>query len=118
VDERPSGTGTRYPKEARLRRDRDFALVRTRGRRHVGAHVAIRSARSEAGRPRLGISSPRRYGGAVERNRFRRVVRAAFRAVAADLPPRDWLVEPRADRTVPTVDGVRADLLAAAKAVA
>jgi ribonuclease P protein component len=113
VDATPPST-TAYPKEARLRRDRDFAAVRTRGRRHVGAEVVVRSVDGGAGRPRLGISSPRRYGGAVARNRFRRVVRAAFRSVAADLPARDWLVEPRADRRAPTLAGVAADLVAAA----
>jgi ribonuclease P protein component len=39
----------------------------------------------------------KKYGSAVERNRFKRVVRAAFRALAAELTPGwDVLVLPRA----------------------
>jgi ribonuclease P protein component len=80
----------------------------------VGAQVLVRHVESPSGRPRLGVSSPRRYGSAVVRNRFRRLVRAAFRSLAGSLPARDWLVEPRGDLKTPTLDGIRADLLAAA----
>ena len=111
----PRATPSTLPKEARLRRDRDFGPVRTRGRRHVGAQVVVRHVESAAGRPRLGVSSPRRYGSAVVRNRFRRLVRAAFREVQGSLPARDWLVEPRGDLRAPTLDGIRADLLAAGR---
>ena len=38
-------------------------------------------------RPRLGVSVGRRVGGAVERNRVKRLLREAFWAVAEDLPP-------------------------------
>ena len=68
-------------------------------------------------RARLGIAAPRAYGKAVRRNRFKRLVRTAFRRVHASLRPVDLLVEPRrgprdADR--PTLAGLEADLLAAA----
>src|SRR5262245_12224224 len=98
----------------RLRLERDFAPVRARGRRHEGTFVVVRSLPSASGRSRLGVASPRRYGGAVRRNRFRRVVRAAFREAAAALPARDWLVAPKPGLVEPTVDGVRRDLEAAA----
>jgi len=114
VDASPAAPRARFPKEARVRRERDFAAIRARGRRHVGDAVVVRSVENGAARARLGIVSPRRYGGAVERNRFRRVVRAAFRACAAALPARDFLVGPRDGRPPPAVDTVRADFLAAA----
>ena len=113
----PRASTVGLPKEARLRRERDFTPVRTRGRRHVGVEVVVRHVENAAGRPRLGVSSPRRHGGAVARNRFRRVVRAAFRAVQGSLPARDWLVEPRGDVKDPTLEGVCSDLRAAAERV-
>jgi ribonuclease P protein component len=102
-----------HPKAARLRLDRDFRLVRSRGRAVTGAQTTVRVLATE-GRPRLGVAAPRAYGNAVRRNRFRRLVREAFRAVAASLPPCDLLVAPRRDLGEPTLDGLRADLVAAA----
>jgi len=114
VDPLPTARAA-FPKDARLRRERDFAPVRMRGRRHVGVEAVVRSVENGLSRPRLGVSSPRRYGKAVRRNRFRRLVRAAFRALAPGLPARDWLVEPRPGlRAEPTLLGIARDLRAAA----
>ena len=49
----------------------------------------------EGGRPRLGVAAPRAYGGAVRRNRFKRLVREAFRSLRADLGAVDVFVAPR-----------------------
>lgn len=107
---RPPASPGGYPKAARLRKDRDFQPVRTRGRRFVGAQVMVRSVGNDAGRARLGVSSPKKYGDAVRRNRFRRLVRAAFRAVASRLPARDLLVEPRRDLGEPDLATLCLDL--------
>jgi ribonuclease P protein component len=103
-----------YPKEARLRLARDFQAVRARGRRRIGALVVVRVLATDLGRARLGLSSPRWYGDAVRRNRFRRLAREAFRAVRARLPSVDLLVEPRRDLGTPTLEGLEADLVSAA----
>jgi ribonuclease P protein component len=106
-----------HPKSARLRLDRDFHLVRTRGRVVSGAQATVRVVATE-GRPRLGVAAPRAYGNAVRRNRFRRLVREAFRALAPTLPPCDLLVAPRRGLVEPTLAGLREDLAAAAARVA
>ena len=58
----------------------------------------------EAG-PRLLVTSPRKTGGAVQRNRFRRRVRMAFLALAPQ--SRDpWVVWVRPGRTAPPLDTI------------
>ena len=106
-----------YPKEARLRLRRDFLAVRSRGRRFTARLCVVRTLAASGAAARLGIAAPRAYGKAVRRNRFKRLVRAAFRRVRARLRPVDLLVEPRrdlGDEREPTLADLEADLLAAA----
>lgn len=103
-----------YPKAARLRLDRDFQPVRRAGRRILGTQASLRVLSTDRGHARLGVATPRKYGGAVRRNRFRRLLREAFRGVAAELGSMDLLVEPRRDLREPTLGGLVADLRAAA----
>ena len=107
--------GDAYPKAARLRRDADFSAVRTRGRRVHGRQAVVRVAARPSGPARLGIGVSRAYGDAVRRNRFRRLVREAFRALLPTLPPCDLLVQPRRDLREPTLAGLREDLAEAAR---
>lgn len=102
---------TPYPKSARMRRQAQFRAVSSRGAVFPGREALVRRVANELGTPRLGIASPRRYGNAVERNRFRRLVREAFRAVAAELGAFDYLVSPRKHLETPTLEGLKADLL-------
>jgi ribonuclease P protein component len=88
----------------RLSRSADFDRVFREGRsyatRHLVLHAFPRAGPEEAddGTPRLGISVGRRVGGAVERNRVKRLLREAFWAVAAELPAGyDFVLVARAD---------------------
>lgn len=110
----PHANGASFPKAARLRKDRDFAAVRAKSRRFAGREIVVRVARTGGAGARVGIGVPRWYGKQVRRNRFRRLVREAFRAVRADLPPVDMIVLPRNDVAEPSLSGIRADLIAAA----
>ncbi len=101
---------TPYPPALRLRRAPEFRRVLDHGEARPGREVLVRRLRREAGPPRLGIAAPRGFGGAVARNRFRRLVREAFRALAPGLPPVDLLVSPRRGLSTPTLAGIRADL--------
>jgi ribonuclease P protein component len=75
-----------------------------------GREVLVRRRRNDLGRPRLGISAPRPFGRAVRRNRFRRLVREAFRHRQDRLGPFDYFVSPRRHLVRPTLEGIGRDL--------
>ncbi len=75
-----------FPKELRLRTRREFQRVSKEGSRRVGRYLCVDVRPGE--KLRLGITASGRYGASHERNRFKRLVREAFRKNYASLPPR------------------------------
>jgi ribonuclease P protein component len=68
--------------------------------------------------PRLGCSVSRKVGGAVVRNRYKRLFREAFRLVQHELPAgADFIVIPRPG-TEPALDAVKASLVKLARQAA
>ena len=95
----------RAPRRRRLSRSAEFERVyrqgRSKGNRYLVLYAFPRdqdaSDREEEG-PRLGLSVSRRVGGAVDRNRVKRVLREAFWAEAERLPNgSDYVVVARPD---------------------
>jgi ribonuclease P protein component len=80
----------RFPKTERLLRRKDFLRVPSVGRRVHTAHFVVMVQRAE--RRRLGITVTKRIGGAVVRNRIRRLVREAFRLQLGLFPERCEMV--------------------------
>jgi len=77
---RPSG---RFPPLRRVRSRRDFLRIQSLGRRVTTPHFLLLlwvSDPNDTAMARLGITASRRVGGAVVRNRAKRLVREAFRA--------------------------------------
>jgi ribonuclease P protein component len=73
----------------RLSRSRDFEAVYRRGRSTSTRYLVLYSfPREEADGegPRLGLAVSRQHGGAVERNRLKRRLRAAFDELVEGLP--------------------------------
>lgn len=99
-----------YPRAARLRLQRDFRCVLDQGEMLPGRQCLVRRLARAQGPARLGIATPRGYGGAVARNRFRRLVREAFRLLAPGLGSIDVMVSPRRGLSRPTLSGIRTDL--------
>ena len=99
------------PRESRLRTGRAFHRIRRRGEVFPGTQCIVRRTPNGHGGARLGLAAPRRYGNAVRRNRFRRLVREAFRLERARLGAYDYLVSPRRNLGEPTLDGIRRDLV-------
>lgn len=63
-----------------LRSREDFARLGARGRTHGDRLMAVHFIANDLDHDRYGISTGRRLGGAVERNRVRRRVREILRA--------------------------------------
>ncbi len=82
--------GTAPRRRARITRSGDFDAVYRRGRsaanRHLVVYAFTRDDRPATAPPRLGLSVSRKVGGAVERNRVKRVLREQFAEIAPGLP--------------------------------
>jgi ribonuclease P protein component len=80
-------TGPRR-KRRRLSRSGEFERVYREGRSQAGRQLVVHAFPREATAdgPRLGISVGRRVGGAVQRNKVKRMLREAFWACAGPLP--------------------------------
>ena len=84
-----------FSREQRLRRRAQFTSVLARGRSTGGGGMQLHSMLSDSG-PRLGVIAGRHaWPRAVDRNRFRRLVREVFRLLRHRLQQRDYIVRAR-----------------------
>ena len=90
MDRLPRAVGRR-PKRGRLSRSAEFERVYRQGRSVGNRFLVLYSfPRASAGEPadgtRLGVSVSRKVGGAVDRNKVKRLLREAFTTLADQLP--------------------------------
>jgi ribonuclease P protein component len=72
----------------RLSRSAEFERVYRQGRSTGNRHLVLYAfANASAQGPRLGLSVSRKVGGAVQRNRVKRLLREGFAQLRADLDP-------------------------------
>jgi ribonuclease P protein component len=105
----------RFPTSVRLRVRSEFTSVQERGRRVPSRYLTLLAMPNSLDRDRLGIIASRRMGGAVARNRAKRMLRDIFRrqdpatAAARGLRPLDLVVIPRRELVAAPLAAVEQD---------
>ena len=85
-----------FPAQLRIRRGTDFRRAYRRRVTAGDSQILVFGCENHLPHPRLGLSVSRKIGGAVARNRWKRLIREAFRLTRPQLPPGvDLVVIPR-----------------------
>jgi ribonuclease P protein component len=92
-----------FPKRVRLLRPTEFERVFNARNAASNEWVVLHGAANELGYPRLGLTVSRQRGGAVVRNRWKRLLREAFRLSQQSLPALDLVCVARG-QTPPGLD--------------
>jgi ribonuclease P protein component len=86
----------RFRRGDRLRQQREFDRVYAGNTYSADEVLVVRGCRNDQGPSRLGLAVSRKTGGAVVRNRWKRLIREAFRTRRDQIPPGlDLVVRPR-----------------------
>jgi ribonuclease P protein component len=79
VAPRAGGSSAGFPRPRRIRKRREFSSVFDAGQRIHGRFFTFLLLQTTLDRSRLGIVASRKIGGAVQRNRAKRLIREMFR---------------------------------------
>jgi ribonuclease P protein component len=117
-----------FPKKKRLVSNSQFKAVMARGRRLSNGVLTLYMARNDCEYSRLGVSVGKSRGNAVVRNRFKRLMREAFRQNTERIPAgfdyllmisHRWPKKSNVEKTpkMPTFEQVKVSFLALAKSL-
>lgn len=106
----------RLPRSRRIRKRAEFLRLQRNSARRAGNCFVVITAPTRGSTSRIGITASRKVGGAVVRNRIKRLIREFFRRHRERIvPPRDVLVIARADAARATYAVVEQELSKALK---
>lgn len=106
----PSPQRLTFPKGKRLLKRSDYLRLSQQKERVVGRYLSIDFRR--APKLKIGITASSKYGPAVQRNRFKRLVREAFRLDSARFPQNlEFNVFPRLYAKEASLKSIRQDML-------
>lgn len=96
----------KFLKSSRLVKRREFGKVSKYGFRRSGKWIFLEILPKKEGSSRLGITVTKKFGLSHERNRFKRLVREAYRTLSPIVPCIDFIVRPRGnhDKTLKMQD--------------
>lgn len=96
----------------RVRTRRQYQRISKQSKRYVGSWIVVNVCPNHTPLTRLGMTVSRRYGIAVKRNRFKRVVREAFRLCYSQLQMGfDINIKPRTTAYCAKLSDIQAELL-------
>lgn len=99
-----------FPKSRRLKTRDEFRRIKKYGKRITGRVVVFDVLSEKFPYRRLGLTVSKRFGNALFRNRFKRLIREAFRLTQYQLPPGLILhVTPRPETPMPTFKEILED---------
>ena len=77
----------KFTKSQRLKKSREFRSVQSRGREYKGRLLILCAfTHPQKKEPKLGVVASRYFGNAIQRNRFKRLSREAFRLSQKKFP--------------------------------
>ncbi len=93
IEKLPAQRGReRFGKEEKIRKRSDYLTVYEQGVRKHSNHFTVIVCNNRESMKRLGIAVSKKVGGAVKRNRIKRLVREFFRLNKQRLPSQDIVV--------------------------
>ena len=102
-----------FPRRQRILKRNSFQKVQAEGRKVVTRYFVFLVRPNDLGWPRLGLTVSRKVGGAVVRNRVKRILREAFRQERPfDGLGMDIVAIPRRELPIPAPYRLAADSLA------
>lgn len=95
-----------------IKENKDFRRLYYRGKSFADGNLVTYAAKNRRGCCRIGITTSKKIGGAVERNRARRIIRAAYRQLEDQITGNyDFVFVARSRTTSVKMQAVRSSML-------
>ena len=112
----PGATSEKFPRFVRIVRSLDYQAIYKTGRKTHSSHFVLFSRSNTLEHSRLGITASRKVGGAVVRNRVKRLFREIFRRSLSQIPSRfDVVINAKSGCDRVRYEDLRVEFLAAVK---